>query len=147
MEEKILFKGIFTKYNWYAMFFAAVGALLLFIDLIILRDNIGFLATAFEQGLIEAYIIVGALICFVISIIFYVFMRNCQIVITDKIIYGQAALGKKVSLPLDKISAISTNALNCLTVSTSSGKLSFWLITNGDEAWQLVNSLIVDRQR
>lgn len=146
MEEKTLFEGRFTKFNWLAVTFIILGFLIFLIG-IVLIGGIDIIIEYALQGYGELFFLIAPAVCFIIALIIFLMMRNCQFVITDKRIYGRATFGKQISLPLDKVSTVTTNFLKCLTVCTSSGKISFWLITNGDEAWQIINKLIIDRQK
>ena len=148
MNENVLFEGKFSKSNGLSITFVFIGIALIIFDLILVEGNITFIIeTAFRDGLFEMWVIIFAFVFFVAAIVVYLMMRNCKFVITDKRIYGQSTFGKQVSLPLDKVSMASTTFLNCLVVSTSSGKIAFWLITNGDEAWQIINNSIIARQK
>ena len=148
MEERTLFEGKFSKSNTLSIVFIFVGIALITFDLILVEGDIAFIIeSAFQYGLFEMWVLILAVVSFIAAIVVYLMMRNCKFVITDKRIYGQSTFGKQISLPLDKVSMASTTFLNCLVVSTSSGKISFWLIKNGDAAWQIINQLIVARQK
>lgn len=148
MEEKVLFEGKFSKSNALSITFVIIGIVLIIFDLILVGGDINFIIEdAFQYGYFEMWVIIFAFLFFIAAIIVYLMMRNCKFVITDKRIYGRSTFGKQISLPLDKVSMASSTYLNCLVVSTSSGKIAFWLITNGDEAWQIINNLIVARQK
>jgi len=146
MEEKILFKGN-LKINRLTSLFIILGLFIFLIGVIVCDFDIIALFRFALKGYVEILFVLGALVCWIIAFVFYMMMKNCQLVITDKKIFGQDAFGKNVSLPLDKISAVSTNMLQSLTITTSSGKISFGLITNGNEAWQIINDLLVERQK
>lgn len=146
MKENILFEGKFSKCNWLAITFIILGFLIFFIGLIGWGDFNAIIEFA-SQGCAEIFFIIGPMGCFLIALIIFLMMKNCQFIITDKRIYGRATFGNRVSLPLDKVSAVSISFLKSLVVSTSSRKLTFWLISNGDEAWQIMNALIVEKQK
>ena len=83
----------------------------------------------------------------VIAIILFVCMTSNSLTVTDKRIYGKTWFGKRVDLPVDSISAISSiGLLKGISVATSSGKLSFILIKNADEMYKELNNLIISRQ-
>ena len=148
MDEKKLLEGKFSPNNKLSLFFVVLGCLALIYDTILVRGDIQFIIEdAFQEGLFEMWVVIFAFCCFVAAIVVYFMMRNCKIVITDKRIYGCSTFGKRITLPLDKISTVSTNPFGYLTVATSSGKINFWLITNGEEVWELINSLITNRQK
>ena len=69
-----------------------------------------------------------------------------EIVVTDKRVYGKTAFGKRVDLPLDSISSISTGAMKGIAVATSSGRIRFWFIKNNEEVHGEVSKLLIGRQ-
>lgn len=77
----------------------------------------------------------------------YMWLRSYSLVITDKRIYGKAAFGKRVDLPLDSVSAVGTSALKGVAVGTSSGKIKFKLIKNQKEIHEVISKLLAERQR
>ena len=76
----------------------------------------------------------------------YVWLGKIEITVSDKRVYGKAAFGKRVDLPLDSISAVATSALNGISVASSSGKISFLMIKNSAEVHKCVSDLLVERQ-
>jgi len=81
-------------------------------------------------------------------VVIYFWLCKYEITVTDKRIYGNAAFGKKVDLPIDSVSATaSIQALKGVTVSTSAGKNSFLLIKNIDEIYTILNNLLLARQQ
>lgn len=83
-----------------------------------------------------------------IALLMLVFGRDSQICITDKRVYGKTLLGKRVDLPLDSISSVGlTNPLlQGLSVSSNSGNISFYLISNRNKAHEILSKLIIERQ-
>lgn len=146
MEEKILVKS--ERYNIKKVFLAmlAIGAVLTLsyaIYLMIENDNY-FLWW-------EHYIPVSLIpiaICTVIGFLLYLWLRSYELTITDKRVYGKVAFGKRVDLPVDSVSATSTISLfKGVSVSTSSGKISFLAIKNANEVYEIINNLLVNRQK
>ena len=85
----------------------------------------------------------------VLFLLYILFMRiyfSCDIVVTDKRVYGRATFGKRVDLPLDSISAVGTSALWGIDVGTSSGRIHFKLIKNKDEIHSELSKLLMERQ-
>ncbi|MGN0500525.1 MAG: SHOCT domain-containing protein [Ruminococcus sp.] len=82
-----------------------------------------------------------------ISILVLLWLRSQELTVTDKRVYGKASFGKRVDLPLDSVSAVSTSAFKGIAVGTSSGKISFKLIKNQDEIHALVSKLLLERQK
>lgn len=82
----------------------------------------------------------------VIAAILYFGTARCSMTITDKRVYGNAAFGKRVDLPLDSISAVGTSAFKGLAVATSSGRIKFYDIANQGEMHQTLSNLLIGRQ-
>lgn len=77
----------------------------------------------------------------------YLHIANCELVITDKRVYGKATFGKRVDLPIDAVSAVGTSSLWGIDVGTSSGRIHFKLIKNKDEIHSVLSRLLMDRQQ
>lgn len=78
----------------------------------------------------------------------YLRLRSYELTVTDKRIFGKAAWGKRVDLPVDSISATAmTKFLNGVSVSTASGSISFLLIKNADAVYDVINKLLIERQQ
>ena len=97
----------------------------------------------FESGLFFS-ILAGFI---VIGLIFYFGSSKIKITVTNKRVYGNAAFGKRVDLPLDSISAIGTSAFKGVSVATSSGKIKFALIKNRDDIHKAISRLLIQRQK
>ena len=79
-------------------------------------------------------------------IYFFAMFRKFELVITDKRVYGKAVFGKRVDLPLDKVSAVGTSFLKGIDVGTSSGRIKFKLVKNQDEIHSALSKLLMERQ-
>ena len=75
------------------------------------------------------------------------YLNSFEMTVTDKRIYGKIKWGKRVDLPIDSVSAVGTGAFKSITVSTSSGKISFSAIKNRNEIHEIVSQLLVNRQK
>lgn len=82
----------------------------------------------------------------IIAILLYFSVAKTEITVTDKRVYGKAMFGKRVDLPVDLISAVGTNFLKGVSVSTSSGKISFLGIKNKDKIHEEISKLLMVRQ-
>ena len=87
-------------------------------------------------------IIVLALIGFII----YKRWSKVQITVTDKRVYGVDALGKRVDLPIDSITAVGTSNFSGLAVTTASGAIKFAMLKNRDELHEVISKLLIERQ-
>ncbi len=84
-----------------------------------------------------------------LAIVFLVLLFYCSkmsLTITDKRIYGKAAFGRRVDLPLDMVSAVGTSAFKGIAVATSSGKIKFLGISNQEEVHKAITDLLMERQ-
>ena len=76
----------------------------------------------------------------------YIACAKVAITVTDKRVYGTALWGKRVDLPLDAISAVSTTMLKGIGVATSSGLISFKMIENNEDVHRAISNLLIARQ-
>ena len=93
--------------------------------------------------------LVGLCIFTPITILFFILFlisNKMELTITDKRVYGKSVFKKRVDLPNDSISAISTNLFGGITVSTSSGKIKWYMIDNKEKVYNILSELIVRRQ-
>lgn len=95
------------------------------------------------SGVITACLLI---ICIVAASIVYNGLSKILIVVTDKRVYGKAMFGKQVDLPLDSISALGMGMFSSIAVATSSGKITFWGISNRDEIHKAISGLLQNRQ-
>ena len=83
-----------------------------------------------------------------IGVLVYLWLGSYELIVTDKRIYGKVAFGKRVDLPVDSVSATSTiRMLKGVSVSTSSGRISFLVVKNADEIYKVVSNLLIERQQ
>lgn len=83
-----------------------------------------------------------------ISVICYFGLKSYELVVTDKRIYGAISFGKRVDLPMDSVSAVAVIPLSKgISVSTSSGSISFRYIKNAEEIHECINQLLIARQQ
>ena len=83
-----------------------------------------------------------------IGVLVYLWLGSYELTVTDKRIYGKVAFGKRVDLPVDSVSATSTiRMLKGVSVSTSSGRISFLVVKNADEIYKVVSNLLIERQQ
>lgn len=84
----------------------------------------------------------------VITLVVYLATAGCEIAVTDKRIYGKVAFGKRVDLPLDSVSAVATTAFTQgVSVSTSSGRITFLFLGKKEQIAGTIRNLLVERQQ
>lgn len=94
------------------------------------------------------YCIIPFGINLLLGIICYFWLYCGELTVTDKRIYGKVAWGKRVDLPIDSVSATGTiPLLKGVSVSTSSGRISFCAIKNTEDIYKVINNLLLDRQK
>ena len=86
------------------------------------------------------------LILSIYGLIFLLANRNVSLTVTDKRVFGTAKWGKRIDLPLDMISAVSTAKFGGIAVSTSSGAIQFSGIKNNAELHKTISDLLMERQ-
>ena len=82
----------------------------------------------------------------IIALLFYFSAAKVSLTVTDKRVYGTAIFGKRVDLPLDMISAVSTSIFKGIGISTASGVIKFWGIRNNMEVHKAISDLLLERQ-
>ena len=155
MEERIIIERKSNKSIGAALLIIALGITipLFFIMWFVMNANAYYFyskPTMIDTLLSEDFfIIVGvALIPLLLGLLFYFWFANNQLTVTDKRIYGKVAFGKRVDLPLDSISAVAMTIVLFygLSVSTSSGRITFYLIPKRNEVHKAISDLIIERQ-
>ena len=143
MEEKIIIKSEYQGFNIPTCVFSIVAILLFIIGSAIEGHPVDFLEGFFEDYIVFFILI---LLCTIGAIISFIWLNNCKLVITDKRIYGKAAFGRSVNLPVDMISAVSTGMFKSFSVSTSSGRITFYLLENCEDLNSACTKLLLNRQ-
>ena len=155
MEEKTLIDGKFSKTNLLSIIagIIAMATLLYSIwwwqrtksGLEWLTGHATTLSEAIDSGYFTSFIVAG-IPMLILAVVFYFWMSRCKLTVTSKRVYGVAAFGKRVDLPIDMISATASGAFNSITVATSSGRISFWLMTNRNEVLNTISDQLIKRQ-
>lgn len=91
-------------------------------------------------------VILPFLISIGLAAIVYFAYSKIELTVTNKRVYGYAIFGKRVDLPIDSISAIGTNILKGVDVTTASGAIKFICIKNSDTIHREISTLLVERQ-
>lgn len=95
---------------------------------------------------VTMYTLIPFGVSILISIFAFVWLRS-ELIVTDKRVYGKATFGRRVDLPVDSVTAISTGILKGVGVGTSSGKINFKLIKNRDEIHSVISNILLERQK
>ena len=143
MEEKVLIKT--SSKQRLAIGTTVFGALCIFIPLlvcaIISGDSgmIGWLIRYAFHGYIYPIVLGVILLRLGISAL------CCQLTVTDKRVYGTAAIRRRVDLPIRSISAVGFAPFSTITVSTSSGVIKFCMVEDRKKVYNVITELL-DKQ-
>ena len=147
MEEKILIEG--KRNSTLAIILMLPSALFVLIGIVFLSKlvteeipwpYVWYTAPNFFIGL--GFWIVAAILAFVFSK-----FSKSKIVVTNKRVYGCAAYGRRVDLPVDAISSVGIGgAFSRISVATSNGFINFYLMANSNEIHRVISDLVVNRQ-
>lgn len=148
MDEKVIIKS--GQYNfksyWITVLVIAGLSLLLVIPSIdwdfFARDPLYWFI---EDGWNNIFFDI-MLITLIVGAICYFWLRKMKLVVSDKRVYGQAAFGRQVDLPLDSITAIGKGAIKGIAITTASGAIKFKCIKNRDEIYDVISKLLMERQ-
>ena len=92
--------------------------------------------------------VIGFVSCLAIVSLIYFWLHSYELTVCDKRIFGKIAWGKRVDLPVDSVSATAIVPLfKGVSVSSSSGKISFLFIKNADEVYSAMNNVLIERQQ
>lgn len=167
MEEKIIIQsknknaGLIRNIIW--ILGLVIGAILMFVDASSMKDyyegaflgekaqelrEMGLLEYMFgpEKGADFLYFLIPVALMFIIGLVVYFATHKVELTISNKRVYGVAAFGKRVDLPLDSISSVGTSLLSSITVATSSGKICFMGVKDRDDIHKALSNLLIERQ-
>ncbi len=121
----------------YVAIFIAIGVIAIIVA--VYGENTGNLAD------LSPFLYILGCLFFVAAIVFFFYGNNCEIVVTDKRVYGKASFGKRVDLPIDSLSSVGIGAFGSVSVGTSSGRISFIAIENKEKIHEEINNIIMNR--
>ena len=149
MEEKVLIKSEQYNIKKNLKIMVIIGAVLSIILLyaeISLLIEMGEMRDALDCFFVSLLIFSPIAIFTFVGFLIYLWLHSYELTVTDKRIYGKVAWGKRIDLPVDSVSAIATiRILKGVSVSTSSGRISFRVIKNADEICVMHEGRIVER--
>ena len=173
MDEKILIEAKFKK-NYVSLILLGLAIFFVFLALIvassvysneegyvyfgygyggvypydIVYDSFGefFAEEFFEQAF--GYFMIAVAPTFALVALFLFLLFRCELVVTDKRVYGKAAFGTRIDLPINKISSIGLGVklFSSVAVATSSGKIKFYLLQNREEVYQTISNAIANAE-
>lgn len=149
MEEKIICRGIrHNPRNFYISVASLAGLLVLTpIIMAISWASPSFtVIDAFFDNQLSIPFVTAALVLIAFLYVFDKLISQNEIIVTNKRIYGKAAFGRRVDLPLDAISAVGTGFFKSIIITTSSGKIKFSMMDNRDGLHRAISNLLIERQ-
>lgn len=91
---------------------------------------------------------IAFVVSILVAIIVYWGLKKYELTVTNKRVYGKVIFGKRVDIPLDSVSTVATTAFwKGVTVASSSGRINFVLIKNRLEIYDVINNLLIERQK
>ena len=103
------------------------------------------MSVSWEWDMGWIWLVIGVCVA-LIGVVILLYVGNCQMVVTNKRVYGTAAFGKRVDLPIDSVSAVALSYFNTVSVATSSGRIAFVMLDNKEEIHRAISQLISNRQ-
>ncbi len=83
-----------------------------------------------------------------IAVVVFLWLHSYELTVTDKRVYGKAAWGRRVDLPVDSVSSIAfLKTWKGVSVATSSGRISFHVLKNASAIYDVLNNLLIERQQ
>lgn len=143
MEEKIIIKGKFSKTNILMIIFGIIAIVFAIIGFVYLEKYMAYYGFNI-YGIGEEYPIffVIAFAFLVAAVLSYLAMNRCEIVVSNKKVFGKVKFGKRVDLPLNQISSVGQGWFKSISVATSSGIIRFWLLSNRQEVFSAISELL-----
>lgn len=140
MEEKIIISAKANPFGMVVGFVVgALGALIAGTCLV--------WETILGDWAIFASAIIGGLIALVGIVLVIAGREKSELIVTDKRVYGKTLFGKRVDLPIGSVSAVAIAPLfSGVSVSTSSGRISFYGLPEYNEIFKAISGLIVERE-
>ncbi len=143
MEEKVLVKGKFSKKNILMIIFLIATAISFIVGIVQLEEYNAYSGfNIYGRGESYPLFFVLAFVFGIAALISYLIMSRCEIVVTDKRVYGKIKFGVRVDLPLKQISSVGQSIFQSLSIATSSGVIKFWLLENRAEVFNEISNLL-----
>lgn len=151
MEEKIICRGIrHNPRNFYISIASLAGLLVLSTIIMSISGAIKSpsltVIYCFFDNQLSIPFVTAALVLIAFLYVFDKLISQNEIIVTNKRIYGKAAFGRRVDLPLDAISAVGTGFFKSIIITTSSGKIKFSMMDNCNGLHHVISNLLIERQ-
>lgn len=80
------------------------------------------------------------------GLIMFFWLLGNKIVVTNMRVYGRSTFCRRVDIPLDSISAVTSSFPKAIKVSSSSGTIKFLMIDSRNEVHKAILDLLIERQ-
>lgn len=133
--------------NKYLLFFALDGKHRVAYDPV-LESKIGYQVVYYSSfwEFPYVYIAIGCLAISALLLIFYFMTSKMYLLITNKHVCGRTYFGRKIDVPVDSISSVSSTLFKGVSITAASRKTSFLLIENSEKMRSLLYQLLTDKQ-
>ena len=148
MNEKLLIKGEFSRLglSTQSLIFFSLAIVTLITCFIVATEYGGSPAWAFEGIEYGYYLFFIGIVVFIILGFVYL-TKARELTVTNYRVTGVTASGKRVDLPVSKISAVGTaDFFERVTISTASGVITFHGVINRDAVLSVISDLLLKQQ-
>lgn len=148
MNEKVLIKGEFSRLglSTQSLIFFSLAIVTLITCFIVATEYGGSPAWAFEGIEYGYYLFFIGIVVFIILGFVYL-TKARELTVTNYRVTGVTASGKRVDLPVSKISAVGTaDFFERVTISTASGVITFHGVINRDAVLAVISDLLLKQQ-
>ena len=163
MKKNIVIKGE-TQKNKSAVIAIVIGAILLVIAFFValhlyevfswvpsidrLADFFSFFfGEFFNPEIYYGSITIVGSVTLLVGIIIKISTEKCEITVTDEAIIGKRPHGKEVQIPLNKITAISRNSFNGISITSIGSVNNFYCFENREEVINTISCLLTKLQQ
>lgn len=148
MNEKVLIKGEFSKFgsSMLSILCFSIAAIAFITCFTVATEYGGSPAWAFE-GIEYGYywFFIGIVVFVTLGFVFLA--KGRELTVTNYRVTGVTASGKRVDLPVSKISAVGTaEFFERVTISTASGVITFHRVLNRDAVLAVISDLLLKQQ-
>lgn len=137
MEEKFLIKAKIGRLNSTSISLFILAGILLFFDIM--------MATIFKSSL-NSLMLIFAIILLLLGFLYMELNKKSELFISSFKITGKTSYGKILDLPIAQISSVGMWKFKRVTITTSSGIISFDGVKNQTEIFQCISDLLKKRQ-
>ena len=151
MSEEIIIKSQKGKIHFLQIICGIIATIALLIPIFDYASNPGNYWNSFSKYITKGSALpeicwTASLVLIAIVTVFSLMYAKVELTVTNKRIYGAAAFGKRVDLPLDSVTAVGTSAFKTIAITSASGAIKFGMINNYVEIHSEISKLLVDRQ-